>query len=66
MKGRTHGHRTQHKWDEASRTFDLFSFADDRRLGPGKRKLFERIRGRTLLVAAGTGNDVKFHLDSIG
>ena len=52
--------RTQRKWDEASRTYDLFSFADDRRLGPGKRKLFEKMRGRCLLVAAGTGNDFKF------
>jgi len=52
--------RTQRKWDDASRTFDLFSFAEDRRLGPGKRKLFEKIQGRTLLVAAGTGNDFKF------
>jgi len=51
---------TQEKWDAASRTFDLFTFADDRRLGPHKRRLFQKIRGATLMVAAGTGNDFKF------
>jgi ubiquinone/menaquinone biosynthesis C-methylase UbiE len=51
---------TQKKWDEASRSFDVFSFADDRRLGPDKRRLFQKIRGRTIHVAAGTGNDFKF------
>jgi ubiquinone/menaquinone biosynthesis C-methylase UbiE len=51
---------TRRKWDAASRTFDLFTFADDRRLGPHKRRLFARIRGTTLMVAAGTGNDFKF------
>ncbi len=52
--------QTRRKWDEASSTFDLFSFAEDRRLGPDKRRLFEKNRGRTLHVAAGTGNDFKF------
>lgn len=51
---------TQQKWDKASRTYDLFGFADDRRLGSYKRALLARIRGDTLLVAAGTGNDFKF------
>ncbi len=51
---------TQRKWDEASRTYDLFTFADDRRLGPYKRQLFRKINGTTLMVAAGTGNDFKF------
>src|SRR5438067_8988702 len=51
---------TQEKWDAASRTFDLFTFADDHRLGPHKRRLFSKIRGATLMVAAGTGNDFKF------
>src|SRR5438309_8784022 len=51
---------TQEKWDAASRTFDLFTFADDRRLGPHKRRLFTKMRGATLMVAAGTGNDFKF------
>ena len=51
---------TQRKWDAASRTLDFFAFAEDRRLGPYKRRLFDKIRGATLLVAAGTGNDFKF------
>ena len=51
---------TQRKWDKASRTFDLFTFADDRRLGPHKRRLFRKVYGATLIVAAGTGNDFKF------
>jgi ubiquinone/menaquinone biosynthesis C-methylase UbiE len=51
---------TQRKWDAASRTLDLFSFAEDRRLGPHKRRLFAKMRGATLMVGAGTGNDFKF------
>lgn len=51
---------TQRKWDAASRTLDLFDWGDDRRLGPHKRRLFSKIRGTTLMVAAGTGNDFKF------
>ena len=51
---------TQRKWDAASRTFDWFTFADDRRLGPHKRRLFTKLHGQTLAVAAGTGNDFKF------
>lgn len=51
---------TQRKWDAASRSFDLLSFADDHRLGPHKRRLFTKMRGTTLMVAAGTGNDFKF------
>src|SRR5690349_1708808 len=51
---------TRDKWDKASASFDLFSFADDRRYGPFKRELFAKVRGRTLMVAAGTGNDFKF------
>ena len=51
---------TQRKWDLASRSYDLLTFADDHRLGPHKRRLFAKIRGATLMVAAGTGNDFKF------
>lgn len=51
---------TQRKWDAASRTLDLFAWGDDQRLGPHKRRLFSKIRGATLMVAAGTGNDFKF------
>lgn len=52
--------QTQRKWDKASRTLDLFSYAEDRRLGPHKRRLFSKMSGATLMVAAGTGNDFKF------
>lgn len=51
---------TQRKWDAASRTLDSFSWGDDHRLGPHKRRLFSKIHGATLMVAAGTGNDFKF------
>jgi phosphatidylethanolamine/phosphatidyl-N-methylethanolamine N-methyltransferase len=51
---------TQRKWDAASRTLDFFNFAEDRRIGPHKRRLFAKMRGATLMVAAGTGNDFKF------
>jgi ubiquinone/menaquinone biosynthesis C-methylase UbiE len=51
---------TQLKWDKAAGNFDFFTFADDRRLGPFKRKLFAKMRGATLMVAAGTGNDFRF------
>jgi SAM-dependent methyltransferase len=51
--------QTQRKWDAASGSFDFLSFADDHRLGAYKRKLFAKIHGETLMVAAGTGNDFK-------
>jgi SAM-dependent methyltransferase len=51
---------TQRKWDAASRTLDLFGYGDDRRFGPHKRGLFARVRGATLMVAAGTGSDFQF------
>jgi ubiquinone/menaquinone biosynthesis C-methylase UbiE len=51
---------TQRKWDAASRTLDFFSFAEDQRLGAHKRRLFVNMRGATLMVGAGTGNDFKF------
>ncbi|HEV8713664.1 MAG TPA: class I SAM-dependent methyltransferase [Candidatus Binatia bacterium] len=51
---------TQRKWDAASCSLDFFAWGDDQRLGPHKRRLFSKIRGATLMVAAGTGNDFKF------
>jgi len=51
---------TREKWDKASRSFDLMAYADDRRLGGYKRELFAKMRGKTLMVAAGTGADFKF------
>ena len=50
----------QEKWDRASRNYDLFTFGDDQRLGPYKRRLFRKVSGSILMVAAGTGNDFKF------
>ncbi len=51
---------TLQKWDAASRTLDFFGFADDRRLGRHKQRLFGKMQGATLMVGAGTGNDFKF------
>lgn len=43
-------------WELRSRVYDRME-ASDRRRWAAKRRLFSRIRGRTLLVAAGTGID---------
>jgi ubiquinone/menaquinone biosynthesis C-methylase UbiE len=51
---------TQHKWDVASRNFDLLAWGDDQRLGPHKRRLFSKMNGAILMLAAGTGNDFRF------
>jgi ubiquinone/menaquinone biosynthesis C-methylase UbiE len=51
---------TQRKWDAASRSFDFITFGDDHRLGPHKRRLFAKLHGTILMVAAGTGNDFRF------
>jgi len=50
----------QRKWDRASLTYDLMTRGEDWRQGEEKRRLFARIRGKTLLVAVGTGNDLKY------
>jgi ubiquinone/menaquinone biosynthesis C-methylase UbiE len=52
--------QTQKKWDRASRTYDLFAKVEDMRLGSEKHRLLAKARGKTLHVAAGTGNDFKF------
>jgi phosphatidylethanolamine/phosphatidyl-N-methylethanolamine N-methyltransferase len=52
--------QTREKWDTAAKNFDRLTFGDDRRLGPHKRRLFSKIHGATLMVAAGTGNDFHF------
>jgi len=51
---------TKQKWDVASRTYDLLTFADNYRFGPHKRRLFAKMRGAILMLAAGTGNDFTF------
>ncbi|MBI4400837.1 MAG: class I SAM-dependent methyltransferase [Nitrospirae bacterium] len=48
------------KWDWLSLTYDLMTFGEDRRQGAEKRRLFTKVQGRTLLVAVGTGNDLKY------
>lgn len=47
------------KWNRAARALDSTERGDDARYGAYKRHLFARARGRTLLVAAGTGADFK-------
>lgn len=54
------GSSTRRKWDAASRFFDRLTWADDRRFGPDKRRLFGRLEGRVLFVGAGTGNDFRY------
>jgi ubiquinone/menaquinone biosynthesis C-methylase UbiE len=50
----------QAKWDRASRTYDWFTWGDERRFGPAKTRLFRKMTGRCLMVAAGTGNDFRY------
>lgn len=57
------------KWDRASRTYDWITLGEELRQGEDKRRLYERARGRTILVAVGTGKDFKFlppGLDVVG
>lgn len=51
------------RWDRASRLYDLMVGADAVRFGPAKKHLFERLGGRCLMVAVGTGHDLQ-HLPS--
>lgn len=48
------------KWDRASRTYDLVTWGDEQRLGEAKRRLFGKMAGECLMVAAGTGNDFRY------
>ena len=48
------------KWDRASRTYDLFTWGDERRFADAKRALFAKMSGECLMVAAGTGNDFRY------
>lgn len=50
----------QAKWDRASRTYDLVTWGDEQRFAPAKRRLFARMAGRCLMLAAGTGNDFRY------
>jgi ubiquinone/menaquinone biosynthesis C-methylase UbiE len=50
----------QAKWDRASRTYDWFTWGDELRFGHAKTRLFRKMTGRCLMVAAGTGNDFRY------
>lgn len=52
--------RAIRKWNRAARSLDLASRGEHLRYGAYKRELFAKARGRTLLVAAGTGLDFKY------
>ncbi len=51
---------TREKWDRVSFTYDLMTRGEDWRQGEEKRRLFAKIRGKTLLLAVGTGTDIKY------
>ena len=48
------------KWDRAAKTLELGGRGEHVRYGAYKEHLFGRARGRTLLVAAGTGLDFRY------
>lgn len=48
------------KWNRASGTYDLATWGEDIRQGDAKRSLFAKASGLTLLVAVGSGKDIKF------
>ncbi|MBI2963419.1 MAG: class I SAM-dependent methyltransferase [Deltaproteobacteria bacterium] len=48
------------KWDRASRTYDWVTWGEVHRFGDAKTRLFARMTGRCLVVAAGTGGDFAF------
>ena len=50
----------QTKWDRASRTYDWMTWGDERRFGDAKTRLFRKMTGRCLMVAAGTGHDFDY------
>lgn len=53
------------KWNNASKCFDLANVGIERRYRYYKRKLFTKCRGKTLLVAAGTGLDFPYFPDGL-
>lgn len=57
------------RWNSTSRTYDWLTFGEGLRQGDSKRRHFANARGRTILVAVGTGADIKFlppGLDIVG
>ncbi len=59
------GEKDVRKWDKASKSFDAFAASDEKRFGSYKTELFAKCRGKTLLVAAGTGLDFQFFPDGL-
>lgn len=60
---------TMERWNRSSGAYDWLTFGTDLRQGDDKRRLFGKARGRTLLMAVGTGADIKFlppGLDIVG
>lgn len=53
------------KWDRAAKSLDIGGRGEHLRYGAHKRHLFGKARGRTLLVAAGTGLDFKYLPDDV-
>ena len=47
------------RWDRASRTYDCMVGADAVRLGPAKERLLANLKGQSLMVAVGTGQDIQ-------
>jgi len=51
--------KTQAKWDNAARLFDVLGgFGTERRWRPDKRRLFSKMHGNILFLAVGTGLDI--------
>jgi ubiquinone/menaquinone biosynthesis C-methylase UbiE len=53
------------KWDKAAACLDLQARGEHLRYGVFKQSLFSKARGKTLLVAAGTGIDFKYFPEGI-
>ena len=52
---------TREKWDRAAGSYDLMNgYGQEIRWAPFKRRLFERMRGRIIFAAIGTGQDIQF------
>lgn len=56
---------SRRKWDRASRTYDFTTRGDERRYGSAKRRLFERMKGLCLMLAAGTGMDFRLFMPGL-
>lgn len=53
------GRDLRSRWDRASRSYDCMVGADAVRFGPAKERLLASLRGRSLMVAVGTGQDIQ-------